>query len=76
MLVGEARITIASNDGCFVLIPLRQENQRFYRNSYIAKVLSNIACELDGFKKSAIVHGDLAVHQKMRRQLLILQLHT
>jgi hypothetical protein len=29
----------------------------------------------EGDKKSAVVHGDLAVYKKMRRQLSILQLH-
>jgi len=59
-----------------LILAIMMEKSGFYRNSYIAKGLSKSACDLDGFKKGTIIHGDLAVHQKMRRQLPILQLHA
>jgi hypothetical protein len=52
------------------------EIRGFYRNSYIIKVLSKFACELDGFEKSAFVHGHLEMYAEMCRQLHVLQLHA
>ena len=39
-------------------------------------VASSRGVSHNGFKKSAVVHGDLAVYKTMRRKLLILQLHA